>query len=157
DETKLGVHQLLHREKQLRGGYVGHFDLVLEADFIVVKARLHVVDGATVLDGHDATRAETASVANTVHLVESGGAGIAGAQEVRVQRVHPPGVYGASRRHQGLRGHLPTEGSLAVSLRVLASEDVDLNVLEVQQVNEKIESNGHRSIVSASTLRWLRN
>jgi hypothetical protein len=53
--------------------------------------------------------------------------------------VHASEVDRSPGSHQGLRGHLATEGTLAVTFGVLATKDVHLDVLEIKQVNEKIQ------------------
>ena len=45
--------------------------------------------GATILDGHHATRGEAAAIADAVNLVEDGRIHGAGSQEVAVQGVRP--------------------------------------------------------------------
>ena len=52
-----------------------------------LEARLEVEDGPAVLDGDDATGGERSAVADPVDLVEDRHGGVAGAEEVGVQRV----------------------------------------------------------------------
>ena len=83
-----------------------------------LEARLQVEDGPTVLDGHDSAGGERAAVADAVDLVEDRHRGIAGAQEVGVQRVHGAArLDRPGRRDEGLAGHLAAEHALALLIR----------------------------------------
>jgi hypothetical protein len=53
--------------------------------------------------------------------------------------MHPAALDGSTRGHQRLGRHLAAESALAVALGVLAPKEVDLDILEIQQVNKKIE------------------
>jgi len=117
---------------------VGHHELVLEAHFFVVKTRLHVVDGPAVLDGDHATGRETTSVADSVDLVEDRDARVAGAQEVRVQRVNSAVLDRPAGRHQRLGRDLAAEGALAFLGGVLSSEGVELDRLDVKEFHKEI-------------------
>ena len=105
--------------------------------------RPHVEDGPAVLDGDDPPGGERAAVADAVHLVEDRDRRVAGAQEVRVQRVHPAVLDGAPGRHEGLPGHLAAEDALALLVGLGAAEDVDLDGLEVEQVDEELQRRAH--------------
>jgi len=54
-----------------------------------------------------------------------------------MQRVNsalrPVMVHGPRRGHQRLTGHLPSEDPLPVIVRRAASEDIDLNGLQIKQ------------------------
>ena len=101
------LEPFVQRGQRLGVGDVGHRHLVDEGAFLVdVERRRQVEDGLAVLDGHHPPGRERAAVADAVDLVEDGHVGIAGAQEVGVQRVHAAALDGASRRHEGLGRHL---------------------------------------------------
>ena len=70
----------------------------------------------TVLHGDYPARGETAAVPDAVHLVQDRDRGVAGPQEVGVQRVHSPfGVLdGSGGGDEGLARHLAAEHTLAV-------------------------------------------
>ena len=113
---------------------------MLETLFGHLEARLQVEDGLAVLDGHDASGGERAAVADAVDLVEDRHVGIAGPQEVGVERVDgAPGLHGAGRRHERLAGHLAAEHPLALLVGREPSEDVDLDRLEVEQLHERVD------------------
>ena len=116
--------------------HVGHLELMFEPLLFGMETGLHVVDGAAVLDGHDATGGEAATVADPVDLVEDRDTRVARSQEVRVQRVDGPDLDGAPRRHQGLGGDLAAEGALALLFGVTSPKGIDLDAFEVQQVNQ---------------------
>ena len=66
--------------------------------------------------------------------------GIAGAQEVGVQRVHGAArLHGAGGRHQRLAGHLPAEDPLALLVGRHPAEQVDLDRLEVEQLHQRVD------------------
>ena len=138
-----GRKALGQRGQALWRGHLGHGELVLEALFGVVKRGRQVEDGAAVLHGDDAPGGERPAVPDAVHLVEDGDRRVAGPQEVRVQRVDPAVLDGASRRHQCLPGHLPAEHTLALLVGLDAPEDVDLNGLEVKQIDEEVQGRAH--------------
>ena len=64
-----------------------------------------------------------------------------------MQRVGPPGLDGASRRHQGLGRHLAAEDPLAVLVGAHAPEDVDLDGLEVEEVDQEVQGFAHGTIL----------
>ena len=127
-------------QRERVGDVGGHRQLVVEALLVHVERRLQVEDGAAVLDGHDASGGERATVADAVDVVEDRHARIAGTQEVGVQRVHlAVGLDGAGGGHQRLAGHLPTEHPLGLDIGARAPEDVDLDRLEVEQGDEVVD------------------
>ena len=120
--------------------------LVVEALLGDVERGRQVEDGLPVLDGHDPAGGERAPVADAVDLVEDRHGGVAGAQEVGVQRVHRPVVVdGAGGGDEGLAGHLAAEHPLALLVGADAPEDVDLDGLEVEQRDEVVDGGlGHQ-------------
>jgi hypothetical protein len=60
---------------------------------------------------------------------------IAGTQKVCVQRMNQFALNGATCRHECLRRYLATKSSETVFVGMVASEDVDFNGLEIEQVN----------------------
>jgi hypothetical protein len=124
----------------LGGRDVRHVEGVLEARLFDLEAGGHVEYRLAVLDRHHPPRGERAAVTNAVDLVEDRRLGVAGAQEVGVQRVHVPiglnkfpavgaspraarappsrwlGLERARGRHQRLPRHLAAEDALAILL-----------------------------------------
>src|SRR5690606_5374568 len=83
---------------------------------------------------------ERAAVADAVDLVEHRALGVAGPEEVGVQRVDVAlGVDRAGRGDERLAGHLAAEDALAVLVRRDAAEDVDLDRLEVEQLHQIVD------------------
>ena len=120
-----------------------HLELMLDADFVDVKTRLHVVDGAAVLDRDDAARDEASPVTDAVDFVEDRDLRIAGSKEVRVQGVHAADLDGATRRHQGLGRDLAAEGALALLFGVASAKGVDLDTFEIEQIDKERKGFGH--------------
>jgi hypothetical protein len=116
---------------------------------VVVEARLQVEDGSPVLDRDDPSGREAPTVADPVDLVQDRHRGVARSQEVGVQRVDeaPPFVDGASGGDERLAGHLAAEDALAVLVRRAATEDVDLDRLEIEQRHQVVE----RTLACCST------
>jgi hypothetical protein len=52
-------------------------------------------------------------------------------------------VDGAAGGHEGLSGDLAAEDALALLVGLGPAEDVDLNGLEVEQVDEKLQGRAH--------------
>jgi hypothetical protein len=77
-------------------------------------------------------------------LVEDGYRRVAGTEEVRVERVHPPVPDGAPGGHERLAGHLPTEDALTLLVRLDAAKDVLLDRFEVQQADEEFQGRAHK-------------
>ncbi|CAM5336582.1 hypothetical protein SHIRM173S_12016 [Streptomyces hirsutus] len=96
------------------------------------------------LDRDDPPGGEGAAVTDPVDGVDNGRAGVAGAQEVRVQGVGGPvrgdGPPGGDQR---LRGDLPAEDAGDDGEAGLAAEDVLLDLLEVEQIEEFLECLAH--------------
>ncbi len=107
---------------------------MVEAGLVTMERHGHVEDRSTVLDPDYPACGERLAVADAVDVVEDRNLGIAGTQEVRVQRVHGAVIEldGPSRGHQGLAGDLPAEDALAILTGAHAAEDVDFDRLEVE-------------------------
>ena len=137
------LEPLEERGERLGVGHLGHGELVVEALLEVVERGRQVEDGPPVLNGHHPPGGEGPAVANPVDLVEDRDVGVAGAQEVRVQRVDLAVLDGPPGRDQGLPRHLPAEDPLALLVGLDAPEDVHLNRLEIEQVDEELERCAH--------------
>ncbi|CAM5487929.1 hypothetical protein SVIOM74S_05735 [Streptomyces violarus] len=94
-------------------------------------------DRLAVLDGDHPARGEGTAVADPVDGVDDGRAGIAGAQEVRVERVRGP-VLGdrAPGGDERLGRDLPAEDAGDDGGPGPATEDVLLDLLQVEQIEE---------------------
>src|SRR5918994_3804865 len=140
-DVPLVIPDPLAQGGQLLGrGDVGHLERVLEARLLDLEAGRHVEDRLAVLDGDDPAGRERPPVADAIHLVEDRQLGIAGPQEIGVERVDSPvGLDRAGGGHQRLAGHLPAEDPLAVLVRRDAPEDVDLDRLEVEQLDQIVD------------------
>jgi hypothetical protein len=55
----------------------------------------------------------------------------------------PVGRHGAARRHQSLARDLPPENPLQAVLGAAATEDVELNLLQVEQVHQPVQGLAH--------------
>jgi len=104
---------------------------VLKARLINVEGRLHVEDCSTVLDGNDPSRGEALAVTNAVDFIEDWDIRVAGAKEVRVQRVDVSVVNRSARCNESLGQDLATKDPLALFFWLNATEDIDLNGLEI--------------------------
>ena len=92
------------------------------------------------LDGLDAAGGEAAAIADALDVVDDGPRGVAGEQEVPVQRVHRPArVDRARRRHQRLAQHLAAEDALPALVAAGAAEQVVLQRLEVEGGEESVQ------------------
>ncbi len=88
------------------------------------------------------------AVADAVDLVHDRRGRIAGAQEVRVQRVHvalgfalADGFFdSAAGGDERLAGDLSAENALALLVWRLPAEDVDLDAFEIEELDEIVES-----------------
>ncbi len=139
-----GLQAFEERRQGLGVGHVGHVELVLDRPLlVVVEGRLQVEDGPPVLNGDHPARGERLPVTDAVHLVEDGHGRVAGSQEVRVQGVDAAMVDRAPGGHEGLPGHLAAEDALALLVGLDTPEDVDLDRLEVEQVDEKLQRLAH--------------
>ncbi|GAA3413198.1 hypothetical protein GCM10018952_28900 [Streptosporangium vulgare] len=90
-----------------------------------------------VLDGHHPPGGEGPAVADPLDVVDDRNRRVAGPDEVGVQRVDVAVVgHRPSRGDQCLGGDLATEDTLDALLRATPSEDVELDLLQVEQVQE---------------------
>ena len=144
-----GLEALGEGRQRLGFGHVGHGELVLQALLEIVERGLEVEDGPAVLNGHDPPGGEGPPVADAVHFVEDGNAGVAWPQEVRVQRMHAPVLDRATRRHQRLSRHLPAEHALTLLVGLGTPEDVDLNGFEIKQIDEELQGRAHPPMFAA--------
>lgn len=104
-------------------------------------------DRLAVLDGDDAAGGEGAAVANAVDGVDDGRAGVAGAQEVRVQGVRRAVLGdGAPGGDQGLGRDLAAEDPGHDGRAAGAAEDVLLDALQVELFEQ-----GEKGVVHART------
>ena len=109
------------------------------------------------LDRLDAAGGEAAAVADALDVVDDGPRGVAGEQEVAVQRVHrPAGVHRARRRHQRLAQHLAAEDALPAFVAAGAAEQVVLQRLEVEGGEEGVQRRLRRGSSSVDMgPRWV--
>ena len=138
-----GLQPLEEGGERLGLGHLGHRELVLQAVFEVVERGREVEDRPPVLHGDDPAGGERASIADPVDLVEDRHSGVAGPQEVGVQRMHPAVLDRAPGGHERLARHLAAEDALALLVGLDAPEDVDLNGFEVKQVDEELQGRAH--------------
>src|SRR6188768_2777798 len=105
---------------------------MIRARLAQVEAGLQVEDRPAVLDRDDAAGREALAVADAIDVVEDRHRGVAGAEEVAVQRVDE--AVGFVDRSGGgderLTGDLAAEHALAVLVGRATTEDVDLDRLE---------------------------
>ena len=121
-----------------------HRVLVVQAVLGQVERGRHVEDRPAVLAGDHPPGAERTAVAGPLDVVHDRHPGVAGPQEVRVQRVHHPvGVGGARRRDQGLAGHLAAEHPLQRRLGLPPAEQAVVDRLEVEQGQQLVDRGGH--------------
>ena len=122
---------------------LGHVGLVVVARFLGVEGCGQIEDRSTVLDRDHAPRREGTAVANPVDGVEHRDLRVAGAQEVTVQRVWQEPVHGPAGGHQRLRQYLAAEQAVDLPALVLAPEDVEVDLLEIEQLAELVEAVSH--------------
>ena len=127
-------------------GHVGHRVAVFRSVFDHVERRGHVEDRPAVLDRDDAPRHEAAPVANAIDVEDDRRLGVAGTQEVGVERVH--GYLRVDRPAGGderLREHLPTEHARPTLFEAHAAEQVHLEAFEVEHVDKIVQGSTHKS------------
>src|SRR5690242_2917576 len=103
-----------------------------------VERSRQVEDDLAVLDRRDAPGGKRPAVANSLDLVENRDPGIARANEIGMKGMDPtprPGsvVDGPPGGHEGLARDLPPEHALALLVGAHATEDVDLDGLEIEE------------------------
>ncbi len=157
-QVPVGLESDVQRLEVLGRRDLGHRELVGQPGLVDMEGRRHVEDGPSMLDGDHPAGGERSAVADPVHLVEDGDRRVAGSQEVGVEGMDPADFDRAAGGHQGLGGDLAAEHPLPVLVGADASEDVDFDGLEIEQVDEEIECVAHRPILPGvpglSPLRW---
>ena len=110
-----------------------------------------------VLDRHDAAGDEALAVADAVDLVDDRNAGIAGPEEIGVQRMRlAVGLDGARGGDERLPDHLAAENALPTILRAATAEEVVLERLQVEDAEQVFDGDCHGVLVRmwpAMTLR----
>ena len=99
------------------------------------------------LDRHHASRGEALAVTDAVDLVDDRHFGVAGEQEIRVQRMRRPAghvVDGAAGRDQRLANHLAAEHPLPADLGRAAAKQVHLERLEIEDGEKVLNGGRHR-------------
>ena len=131
--------------RQLVGrGDVRHLRLMGETFFVAVERHRHDEDRLAVLDRLHPPRGEALAVAHALDVVDDRNLGIAGEQEIGVQRMRRPllDVDGAAGRDQRLADHLAAEHPLPGHLRRAPAEHVHLELFEVEDVEKGLDG-GH--------------
>jgi len=95
----------------------------------------------------DPPRRIALAVAQPLDLVDDRNLGIAGQDEIAVQRVRQPPFDGAAGRHHRLPDHLPAEHPLPARLRAVAAEHVHLDRFEVENGEQVNQALGHQSLL----------
>ncbi len=128
----------------LRRRHLRHRVLVVETVLGQVERGRHVEDRPAVLAGDHPAGAERAAVAGALDVVHDRHPGVAGPQEVGVQRVHrPTGVRRPRRGDQRLAGHLAAEHPLQRRLGLPPPEEAVVERLEVEQGEQLVDRLGH--------------
>ncbi len=97
-----------------------------------------------VLDRHDAAGDKALAVADAVDLVDDRHAGVAGPQEIGVQRMRlAVGLHGAGGGDERLADHLAAEDALPADLRAATAEEVVLQRLQVEDAEEVLDGVRH--------------
>ena len=133
--------------RQLVGrGDVRHLGLMGEPGLVAVERHRHDEDRLAVLDRLHPPRGEALAVAHALDVVDDRDLGIAGEQEIGVQRVRRAflDVDGAAGRDQRLADHLAAEHPLPGDLRRAPAEQVHLELFEVEDFEEGLDG-GHEA------------
>jgi hypothetical protein len=103
------------------------------------------------LNRHYSSSRETLAVTNSVNLIQDRHTRVSGAQKICVQRVnHAARLVDCSGcSYEGLPSHLAAKDSLAIFVRRLTTENVDLNGFEVEQSNQVLKGFTHPFIMPA--------
>ncbi len=153
-QVDIALGQLQLARQVLRSRYVGHGDLVLEAALVLLEGRAAGEDLLALLDRRDPAGAEAAAVAHPLHRVDHRQAGVAGAQEVAMQRVHMAlRLHRLARRRQRLAQHLAAEQLAEAEVLADAAEQVLLDGFEAQQGDQFVEHLGHGVLLSKARRR----
>ena len=137
--------QLFGRQRRrclevFRPRYARHWQLVLDARFVLLERGREVEDRLAVLDrGHPAHR-EAAAVTGALHVVDDGLVDVTGAQEIGMQGMRRAAVgHRLLRRRQGLAEHLAAEHVAGADVAALAAEQVVFQALQAQQRKEFVD------------------
>jgi hypothetical protein len=112
-------------------------------------------DVAAALPSDHLPLSETATVAHTPHLVLDGLGGVAGKEEMSVQRATDAIADRPARRDQALRQELAAEDARARALDAPAFEVIVVERREVQRFEERRQGIGHLAsavIIAASIM-----
>ena len=125
--------------------HVRHRRLMAQAGLVAVERHRHGEDRLAVLDRDHAAGGEALAVADAVDVVDDRHLGIAGEQEIGVQRMRRPAAHvdGAAGGDQRLADHLPAEHALPADLRRAAAEQVHLELLEIEDGEQVLDGGGH--------------
>src|SRR4051794_33474160 len=131
----------------LRQRHIGHFVLMVEGAMLVDMERHHDrEDRIAVLDGGNPAGRVALAVAQPLNFVNDRYLRIAGKNEIAVQRVRQPALYGSACGHHRLPDHLAAEHPLPARLRAVAAEQVYLYRLEIEDRDKIDQSFGHRAL-----------
>ncbi|PRD36378.1 UNVERIFIED_CONTAM: hypothetical protein NCL1_08867 [Trichonephila clavipes] len=135
-----------------RTRHLGHGQLVIEAVFGVGERGHHGEDDLAVLDRLHRAGGEALAVAHALDLVDDRRRRVAGTQEVGMQRMRQAlAVDRAAGRHQGLAQHLAAEHVLAEVIVALATEQVDFQVFQIEQLQQLLHHDRHSGTPSLDT------
>ena len=91
------------------------------------------------LNRHDSARRKTATIAATVNLIDNRCIKVAGAQKIRMQRVHDPIVDSQRSGTQRLTENLPAEYLWAANVLAGAAEQIDFERLQLQMFEQILQ------------------
>jgi hypothetical protein len=163
---EIPAHRIRHRRhdavldfrfaRQLLGvWHLGHREAVGKPLLLHVEGDRHGEDRMPVLDRPYAARREAPAVAQLLDLVDDGNSGIAGQDEIGMQRMRHAPLDGAASRDEGLADDLPAEDALPPHLRASASKQVDLEGLEIKDADEIANGIAHLRRISSHCSRKL--
>src|SRR5262245_21942925 len=113
---------------------------MVETRLVPVKRDAHDEHRPAVLDRCHPPRAEAAAVAYLLYAVDDGDLGVATEQEIGMERMgNARRFHGAHGSHQGLAENLPPKHALPGLLRAAATEEVNLQPLEVQNGEQAVD------------------
>src|SRR5215468_426792 len=100
------------------------------------------------LNRHNSSGGEAASIPDPVDFIDDGNFGIAGQQEVSVERMRWPirnRVHRAAGRNQRLANHLAAKHALPPDLRRTPAKQIYLDGLEIKDSEQILYGGGHKS------------
>jgi len=99
-----------------------------------------------VLDRDHAAGREALAIANAIDLVHDGNDGVAGEQEIGMERVRRPigNIDGAAGGDQRLADHLAAINALPAHLRRAAAKEIDFDLLQIEDAQQIRNRRGHR-------------